>query len=270
MNNKHIFKSFIALSASLFLFAACNLGKGRQAPKGKNIICVVDFSDSKNATERLQFYSDVIKKNIIPTLGLYDDIRVIPIDKSSVTNSTDIFSKDLSAKNFEPEQASPKEEEEITLNNLKLYKDTLALEFAQNFKNAITNRSKSQHGTDIFGALKLVAEKQKQTDDNYVIFLSDMMNWSSALNMEPDNKDFNSHTLDNILSKVPNYAMPNTTALVLTAEQVEVSPEHFQLVESFWKKYFEKNQIKLFDYNSASLDKLNELMALPVSDPEKK
>jgi hypothetical protein len=60
--------------------------------------------------------------------------------------------------------------------------------------------------------------------------------------------------------------MPNTTVLVLTAKQVEASSEHFKLVQSFWTKYFQKNKIKLYDYNSASVAKLNELMALPVNE----
>ncbi|MBK6632897.1 MAG: hypothetical protein IPG38_00020 [Chitinophagaceae bacterium] len=72
--------------------------------------------------------------------------------------------------------------------------------------------------------------------------------------------------MSDFLDKVPNYEMLNATALILTAEQVEVTPEHFKLVQTFWTKYFTKNQIKLFDYNSASLSKLNELMTLPITE----
>ena len=84
--------------------------------------------------------------------------------------------------------------------------------------------------------------------------------------METDNIELNYRTLDKILEKVPMCTMPNTTALVLTAEQVEATPEHFTLVQTFWTKYFKNNHINLFDYNSASLSKLNELMALPVTE----
>jgi hypothetical protein len=259
-------KSIIALTAIVCFLSSCKWGQERPAPKGKNIICVVDFSDSKNAAERLEFYKNLIKNNIIPKLGLYDKITIIPIDKASITNSSDILLKDLSAKNFEPEMASNMELEQITNDNLKKYTDTLQTEFVKNFQEAINGRSKSNHGTDIFGALGVVKDKLKANDDNYVIMLSDMMNWSSTLNMEPDNRDFNSSTLDKILGSVPNYAMPNTTALVLTAEQLEVTPEHFKLVQSFWTKYFAKNQIKLYGYSSASLSKLNELMALKIEE----
>jgi len=59
--------------------------------------------------------------------------------------------------------------------------------------------------------------------------------------------------------------MPNTTALVLTGEQVEVTPAHFSLVQSFWSSYFIKNNIKLYNYNSGSVAKLNELMSLDIT-----
>jgi len=266
MKKSFLLKTFIALAVIVCSLSSCKWGQERTAPRGKNIICVVDFSDSKNAAERLQFYMTVIKDNIIPNLGLYDKITVIPIDKASITNSSDILLKDLSVKNFEPDMASPLEEEQITKDNLKKYKDTLATEFAQNFQAAINSRNKSNQGTDIFGALEVVKGKLSSSDDNYMILLSDMMNWSSSLNMEPKNDKFNMSSMSDFLDKVPNYEMLNATALILTAEQVEVTPEHFKLVQTFWTKYFTKNQIKLFDYNSASLSKLNELMTLPITE----
>lgn len=260
---------FIAVTSVVFLLCSCNdshrWGTKPPRPTGKNIVCLIDFSDSKNVSERLQFYMSVIKDNIIPTLGQYDKITVIPIDKTSITNSSDILLKDLSKKEFVPENASPVEEDELTQTNLKKFIDTLQTEFVNNFQAAIKNRSKDNHGTDIFGALSVVQTKFKDNKDNFLIMLSDMMNWSGTLKMEPADGVLNNSTLENCLGKVPNYEMPNTTALILTAEQVEVSPEYFQLVDTFWTKYFEKNKIKLFDYNSASVAKLNEMMALLVS-----
>lgn len=266
MKNSFFQNSIISLIAIFFLLYSCKWGSKKELPKGKNIICVVDFSDSKNASERLMFYMKVIKDNIIPKLDSYDKISVIPIDNASVTNSFDIILEDLSKQEFEPEMASPMEEEKITKDNLRKYKDSLALVFMHNFQNVTNRRNKSNHGTDIFGALELVRGKLKMGDDNYIILLSDMMNYNSTLNMEPDNKEFNITTLDDILAKISSNDMPKTTALVLTAEQVEATPEHFRLVKIFWTKYFEKNHIKLYDYNSASLSKLNEMMVLPVTE----
>lgn len=265
MKQSYFFKSFIALTIIISLLSSCKWGTKRPAPRRKNIICVVDFSDSKNANERLQFYMKVIKDNIIYKLGMNDKITVIPIDKASITNSTDILLEDLSSEVFVPEMASPMEEEQLTKENLKKYKESLAITFIQRFESAIKSRSPLNHGTDIFGALEIVKNKLISSDDNYLILLSDMMNWSKLLNMESNNIGFNSNKLDESLVLVPNFEMPHTTVLILTAEQVEATPEHFQLVKSFWTKYFEKNHIKLYDYNSASVSKLNEMMALPVT-----
>ena len=265
MKHRHSFKYISFLLIIISLLFSCQWGKKRPAPKGKNIICVIDFSDSKNVSERLTFYGNVIKDNIIPKLGIYDKITVIPIDKASLTNSTDILLKDLSSINFIPDQASPMEEQQLTENNLKKYKETLSQDFAVSYKKAIDSRSQVNHATDIFGALEVVKSKLRLNDDNYIIILSDMMNYSNTLNMEPNNAQFNSSTIEKNLGSVPNFSMPNTTALVLTGEQVEVTPTHFSLVQSFWTKYFSKNNIKLYDYNSGSVAKLNELMSLDVT-----
>ena len=181
MKQSQIFRFIIILEIFVLTFSSCKWGHKRVAPKGKNIICIVDFSDSRNATERLIFYMNVIKTNIIPKLGLQDKITVLPIDQASITNSSDILLKDLSSMNFEPEQANPMEEEQITNNNLKKYKDSLASEFIIRFQSAIDSRNKSNHGTDLFGALGIAKGKLKQGDDNYLIILSDMMNWSGDI-----------------------------------------------------------------------------------------
>lgn len=265
--NKNTLNIFIVLAVLSLTFSSCKWFGNRKAPRGKNIVCLVDFSESKNASERLQFYMTVIKDNIIPNLGQYDKISVLPIDKASTTNSSDIFINDLSAKDFEPEMSNAMEEEEIIQANLKNYKDSLTTVFANAFQAAIDSRNKSAHGTDIFGALEVVKNsKLKERDENYLIMFSDMMNWSNALNMEPNNRNFNANTIDGLLVKVPNHSMPNLTVLVLTAEQVEVTADHFNLVKIFWTKYFAKNGMKLYDYNSASVTKLNELMKTKIEE----
>ncbi|MFN4050409.1 MAG: hypothetical protein ACK4J3_19295, partial [Acinetobacter pittii] len=96
----------------------------------------------------------------------------------------------------------------------------------------------------------------------YIFLFSDMMNWTNTLKMEPQDKGFNSNTLESSLTKVRNVDLSNSTVIVLTGEQVDVSADHFNLVKSFWTKYFETNNSKLYDYNSASLTKLKEIMNL--------
>lgn len=265
MKRMYSFGVFVFLVISVAALSSCHWGKNRRAQKGKNIICVVDFSDSQNANERLRFFGNVIKDNIIPKLGRHDKITVIPIDKASLTNSTDILLKDFSTVEFRPQSASPMEEEQLIEKNLDAYRSTVSKEFESSFNKSIASRSKTSHATDIFGALEVVKGKIIPTDDNYIIFLSDMMNYSGVLNIEPSNTQFNSASVDAVLQKVPSFSMPGATALVITGEQVEVTPAHYSLVQSFWTKYFSKNNINLYDYNSASVSKLNALMLLDVS-----
>jgi hypothetical protein len=254
--------AIILLLVSFIFLISCKWGQKREAPMGKNIICLIDFSDANNANERLMFFMTAIKENIIPQLGLYDKVTILPIDRASVTNSSDIFLANLSDKNFEPEIASPMEEDQIIEDNLKKYKDTLLINFEQSFQTAKNNRNKSSIGTDIFGALDIAKSKLSARDDNYIILFSDMMNWTNTLKMEPQDKDFNTSTLESLLSKAPNVDLSNATIIVLTGEQIGVSADHYNLVKSFWTKYFGTNNTKLYDYNSASLTKLKEVMNL--------
>lgn len=265
MKRLNILKSLVTIAIIVVTLSSCRFVSEKSELKGRNFICVVDFSSSKNSAERQEFYMNVIKNNIIRNLTMTDRITVIPIDKASVTNSSEILIADLSAKDFTPEMASPMEEDDLTKKNFKNYKDSLAIIFETSFKNAIADRTKQSQGTDLLGALENVKGYTKPVYDNYVIFLSDMMNYTSFLNMEPSNTNFTNASVDEILKKLPGIEMPNTTALVLTANQVDVSAQHFSLVNSFWAKYFSKNNIKLYDYSSASVSKLDELMTLPLS-----
>jgi hypothetical protein len=169
MNKSTNILAITLLIATIALMTSCKCGQKREEPKGKNIVCLIDFSDAKNANERLLFYMTSIKENIIPKLGLNDKLTVLPIDRASVTNSSDIFLANLSQKNFEPEMASPMEEEQIIQDNLKKYKDTLSVKFEESFQTAINNRNKSSLGTDIFGALEVAKNKLSSSDENYIL-----------------------------------------------------------------------------------------------------
>ncbi|WP_457129243.1 hypothetical protein [Mucilaginibacter sp. HD30] len=256
----------LIVSAACFL-GACKWGAARTTPAGRNVICLIDFSDGSTAAERLDFYRQTIQKHILPALQPTDKLIIIPIDKASVTNASDILSADLSKKSFVPDDVSPTEEDEVTQKNLRLYADTLSRQLDKSMADAIASRRGTMHGTDILGALDVLKGKLKKGDDNYLVFFSDMMNWGPELKMEPGDKAFNVANLSSCLEKTIPLKMDRTTALVLTGEQNGADPEHFKLVRTFWTKYFEKNQINLYDYSSASPAKLDEMMALPVSKP---
>lgn len=245
--------------------SSCRIIGHKTEPKTRNIICVVDFSSTINSQERQTFYMNIIKNNVIKQLAMTDKIIVIPIDKASVTNSSEILIADLSTKDFEPVASSPMETDKITIDNFGKFKDSLALTFETSFNKSVSDRSLQNQGTDLLGAMNNVKGYIKANADNYIIFLSDMMNYTNTINMEPSNAQFSNVNIDAILNRLPGFEMKNTTALVLTADQPSVSAEHFELVKKFWTQYFNKNNIRLYDYSSASVSKLNELMGLPIS-----
>lgn len=249
--------TIIILFSSATLMTSCTPEK----PKGKNIICLVDFSSSENRSERLNFYKSIIENNVLQKMSEYDKLLVFPIDDASITNTTDIFITDLSKNDFVPQMASPLEEEKIIQKNINNFKDSILIHFENNFKEAISSRTESSMGTDIFGALEVAKVNLKSgKEENIIILLSDMMNWSKTLKMEPQDKQFSSNTLDESLSKAPEINLSNTSVLVLTGKLKGIDGEHFNLVKDFWTSYFQISKADLIDYNSTSKTQLNDFM----------
>lgn len=247
----------VALLLAVFSLVSCV----RQKPAGTKVICLVDLSDSGNAMQRKEFYRNIIRDRVIPSLGMHDALIVIPIDNASVTNSAAIFRSDLSGQKFEPEFTSPMEVDNIIQKKLKEFKEGLQTEFEKAYSETLEKRSSYGKATDLFGALEQVARELDKKNRNVVIFLSDMMNYSPQLKMEPGNSSFNRNSLENAVKNAPARSLPGATALVLTGELSDISTDHFNLVKSFWSGYFDKNSIVLYDYSSTSTTKLDELLA---------
>jgi hypothetical protein len=156
--------------------------------------------------------------------------------------------------------APPLEEEKLTKENVNKFKNNLEVEFEKAYSEATANRKPQSKGTDIFGALNNLKTYFKADRDNYIVFLSDMMNYSPALNMEPSNSNFSTAKIENNVKAAPQIDLQNSTIFVLTGNQPGIAPAHFELVKSFWSKYFDQNGGKLYDYGSAGVSKLDEMM----------
>lgn len=257
---------FILLVWVILLFGCKIIEIGKEVvstgkeDKGRNIICVIDFSSSQNDVARQLFYKNVIKNNVIKNLAQNDQIKVVPLDKASVTNSEVIFAEDLSKYEVEPDNAPPLQVDKIIEDNVNKLKNDISANFEKAYSNASESRKSRNQGTDIFGILNTLKSHFKSEEDNYVVFLSDMMNYSESLNMEPSNPNFTSAKINGLLKSVPKMHLQNSTILVLTGDQPNLSSAHFELVRSFWTKYFEQNGGKLYDYSSATVTKLDEMI----------
>jgi hypothetical protein len=251
---------------SLFLaFGSCkwrDLGEfvGIKPDKTRNVIVMVDLSSSPRVPDRHLFYKGVISKEIISNLGEKDKLTVIPIDRSSVTNAQEIFLADLSKEDFTPEMGSPLEIEKITKENLEKYKATMLPSFESAFDKAVAARTPLSNETDIFGALESARRYALSDRPNYVIMLSDMMNYTKVFSMEPSNKGFTREKLNDLIANAPKVSLKNYVFLVLTGDESGIDPSHFSAVQEFWTKYFDKNDARLYDYSSVSRSKVDDLI----------
>jgi hypothetical protein len=115
-----------------------------------------------------------------------------------------------------------------------------------------------QQGTDILGALGYSGKYYEDDQENIIIFLSDMMNWSGNLKMEEGH--FDGSMVDKKLNETPNVEGKSAKVIVITGDITNISSKHFEVVSDFWNKYFKKNNFILVDYTSAGKAKLEELM----------
>lgn len=230
--------------------------------KNRNIICLVDFSSVKNDAARQQFYKTVIRDKILKNAARTDRIVVLPLDAASLTNAQEILIEDFGSRDFSPDLAPPMEEEKLTEKAFQQALGEVVARFDQKFGEVAEARKDNKMGTDIFGVISNLGRYLKDDKRNYVVFLSDMMNYSPALKMEPANKEFSAATMEENLKKVPQTSLGGAGIFVLTGETAGQSPEHFSLVKNFWTGYFSRNGGEIADYGSASISKIDEMMKM--------
>ena len=87
-----------------------------------------------------------------------------------------------------------------------------------------------------------------------------MMNWTPELKMEP--VKFDSSQLAMALQKAPKISLPaNTKIFVYTGNLGYLPKEHYTTVQSFWKSYFNQNNLEVIDYSSGSLSALQKAIS---------
>ena len=134
--------------------------------------------------------------------------------------------------------------------------------FNTSIARAKVERANLTKGTDITGALKDVSKYYQDGQENIIILLSDMMNWSGNLKMEEGS--FTSEMIDNKLAELPTIDGSKANVIVHTGDITNISSKHFSIVNDFWKKYFDKNGFILFDYSSGAKSKLEERIKIPT------
>lgn len=221
----------------------------------RNIICLVDFSVNPQWEARLDYYEDVIASSVVPNMSYEDRLVVLPIDNGSVTNSEELLDDSLKKQfDYIPDGTSPMVEDEVSETNLKKDLEKIAEKLSENLQNTRASRSDLKKGTDILGALSGATNYYQPGQRNIIILLSDMMNWSSKLKMEPGS--FDSAMIEAKLSEIGVIDGQGTVVIVHTGDITNVSNEHFLTIKDFWTRFFKQNGFSLEDFSSAGRSNL--------------
>ncbi len=260
MKNK---STFLPLIAMALLISSCNSSCTKKVVH-KNIICYIDFSVNPNWDARINYYGDVINNSIIKNMSYNDRIVILPIDNGTTTNSQEILNNSLKKQfDYIPDGISPLDEDRVAEENLEKDKKAFCDAFNTNISSAKISRANLTKGTDITGALQDVSKYYQEGQENIIVLLSDMMNWSGNLKMEEGS--FTAELIDKKLAELSSIEGKNVKVIVHTGDITNISSKHFSIVNEFWKKYFEKNNFVLYDYSSGGKAKMEELL---VSRPE--
>jgi hypothetical protein len=254
--------STLSLIAFAFLVTILVSSCGKEKVH-KNIICYVDFSENPNRDKRVAYYVEVINNSIIKNMSFNDRIVILPIDNGTITNNIELLDKSLNKQfDYIPDGTSPLDEDRVAQENLDKDIKAMTDEFNANITKAITDRANLTKGTDILGALNGVGTYYQAGQKNIVVLLSDMMNWSSNLKMEQGS--FTANLVDKKLAELPTLDGQKAIVLVHTGDITNISNDHYNSVNGFWKKYFDKYNFSLNDYSSSGKSKLEEIIKTPI------
>lgn len=248
---------------ALVLFVTILVSSCEKEKVHKNIICYVDFSENPNRAKRVADYAEVINNSIIKNMSFNDRIVILPIDNGTITNNIELLDKSLKKQfDYIPDGTSPLDEDRVAQENLDKDIKAMTDEFNASIAKALTDRANLTKGTDIIGALNGIGTYYQARQKNIVVLLSDMMNWSSNLKMEQGS--FTANMVDKKLAELPTIDGQKAIVLVHAGDITNISNDHYNAVNGFWKKYFDKNNFSLDDYSSTGKSKLEEIIKTPI------
>jgi len=247
--------SIFFLLLLVLLLNACKSSADKQAARQKQIVCFIDFSETADWPARMEKMQALVANSVIGKLSFNTKLIILPIDKASATGGKEILTgTTLDEFDYIPDMTSQVDEETVSKENLEKIKDSLKSIFNTRFPAILEERKGQARGTDIFGALEEAKRYATNTKNTLVILLSDMMNWSADLKMEQSN--FNASNLEKGLEKAPAVQLSGSSVFVFTGDVSYIDAVHYNTVKSFWKQYFQKNNMPLIDYSSAAVSEL--------------
>lgn len=227
--------------------------------KPKNVIILVDLSDSRDSTT-INWYKETIKNSILNKMGPKDRLTVLPVDNSSETWGQEIFRVDFSKNNYGNEYAGL-QQGEVEKKNLQDSNMKAILQFEKSFALARANRLGFNNGTDIIGSLKIANKYLTPGYKNIIVVLSDMMQMTDKKKMNFEDHLNRPNEIDHYLSVADKADLKNMQIIVLTGALNQMQPQKFGALKSFWEKYLTQCNGEVIDYSSGAITKLEENIA---------
>jgi len=225
---------------------ACNT----KNEKLTNVVILIDFSKSISPLT-LEWYKEVVKKEVIIELDEKDQITVLPIDYGSSTGSIELLHANLAEKTFKYLLDSPINADKKIKTRKEKYLKEIAIGFDSTFNYSVSARVKYSLGTDVLGVLKQANKYYTINQNNLLIVFSDMINETEELDL---NKNLtNQSDIQTILQKitVPQYG--KWDIIIMTGDQPGMKIQKYHLLQKFWEEYFLKTNINMADYQSGGV-----------------
>jgi len=239
----------LVLLALLFGLTSCGYLFGPTEKEGINNVCYLDISSSDTANLNLRLAD--MRDKLLGRLGPKDALRVMAIDKASLTAAIPLFEVDLASQEFENPAFPPHIQGDMADKARAAFVDSVALAFADVLRAGVASRIANNQSTDILGALRQAVHYVKPERVNRLFLFSDMLNDSEELNLDElckQGADF-----DKAMQVLPTLHLPYDDICVFTGDNSSIKPDYFSKINDSWSRYFHKHGVPIRVYTSGGI-----------------
>lgn len=252
----------------------------------KNIICLVDFSQSVS-TQMTEAYIDVIKNNVIASLWQFDEITILPIDEGAKKTPTKIIEEDISKITFSKHTDGFTHAHDSTARRLRAYTRNLATRTEFRIREEKSKRKILGSSTDILSAIeqarqvfefsadlengwqrikRFLSGKSKTQSVNILLIFSDMIQESDAIDFnKPKDRPEGCppQELNAIIQELKiRHKLPTLNGCeVIVFGRTGLNNIQVDNNEAFWITYFQKAEANLNAYGYDTRKNISTLLS---------
>jgi len=279
-------RSVSVFSIVIAIVLASNISLSQSTQVRKNIICLVDFSESIRP-EMSETFIRVIRENVIAHLSQYDQLTILPIDEAAKKIPTKIVEEDISRIAFSKHTDGFTHASDSISKRLSSYLQQFSIEAEYRIREEKSRRMTLSSLTDILSAIqqaRQIIENPDQTEstwqqvkrffsgkhrlqpENILIVFSDMIQESNQINFNlPKNKPIGcspeqiSVVIDDLRS---HQLLPDLQRChVIVFGRTGYANAQIDNNEKFWMEYFQATNASLDSYGFDTRKDISSLLA---------